>query len=277
VSLHFARFRSAQRGSVKKLKNRALLQGRPQAQVAPRSAIPLYQSLVEVLRKEILDGVHPVGSALPTEEDLQQRFSVSRFTVREAIRRLRETGLVRSRRGTPAVVLPSSTSESFVHHSASINDLVALAATTRFQVDTVKLIKIDANMSPKLRLPFGTEWLFAAGSRHANGIDPPVAAAQYYVNREFAAIGRLLHAHNGPIFSLIESMFAVSIVEVEQQIAAFTLPQTLAERFQVNPELAALEIMRTFRLEDGKIAQVTLNVYPASRFRHLMTMRRMKA
>ena len=37
-----------------------------------------------------------------------------------------------------------------------------------------------------------------------------------------------------------------------------------------------LEAHRTYRLADGKIAQVAVNTHPASRFRHSMTMRRTK-
>lgn len=50
-----------------------------------------YLQVARTLRKEIVDGVYPVGSQLPTEHELCQRFSVSRYTVREALRRLRKT------------------------------------------------------------------------------------------------------------------------------------------------------------------------------------------
>ena len=38
----------------------------------------------------------------------------------------------------------------------------------------------------------------------------------------------------------------------------------------------ALEVQRTYKLATGKIAQVAINTHPASRFRHSMTMRRVK-
>ncbi|MEO8262786.1 MAG: FCD domain-containing protein [Pseudolysinimonas sp.] len=44
-------------------------------------------------------GLVPPGQALPSERDLALRFSVSRDTVREAIRELSDTGYLRSRRG----------------------------------------------------------------------------------------------------------------------------------------------------------------------------------
>ena len=38
----------------------------------------------------------------------------------------------------------------------------------------------------------------------------------------------------------------------------------------------ALEVQRTYKLATGKVAQVAINTHPASRFRHSMTMRRVK-
>jgi DNA-binding FadR family transcriptional regulator len=58
-----------------------------------KSEEPLYLQVVRALKDEIVKGVHPVGSQLPTEEELCQRFSVSRYTVREALRLLREDHL----------------------------------------------------------------------------------------------------------------------------------------------------------------------------------------
>ena len=41
-----------------------------------------YLQVARTLRKEIVDGVYPVGSQLPTEHELCERFAVSRYTIR---------------------------------------------------------------------------------------------------------------------------------------------------------------------------------------------------
>jgi DNA-binding FadR family transcriptional regulator len=51
------------------------------------------------LMQTIRLGVVPPGNALPSERDLAVRFSVSRDTVREAIKELSDTGYLRPRRG----------------------------------------------------------------------------------------------------------------------------------------------------------------------------------
>jgi GntR family transcriptional regulator len=59
------------------------------------SPVPLYHQLAEDLRGQIERRSLPPGAALPTEEDLQRIYGVSRATVRQAVRQLSAAGLVR--------------------------------------------------------------------------------------------------------------------------------------------------------------------------------------
>lgn len=69
----------------------------------------LADRVAAVLTEEIRGGRWPVGSKLPTETTLVQELGVSRTVVREAISRLRTTGLVESRQGSGVFVLKPST------------------------------------------------------------------------------------------------------------------------------------------------------------------------
>jgi len=55
---------------------------------------PAYKLVFEAIERDILTGVLPEGSALPTETALSEQFGVNRSTVREGIRLLEQTGLV---------------------------------------------------------------------------------------------------------------------------------------------------------------------------------------
>ena len=256
--------------------------GPPKAGLPARASVnvrpdgPLYLQVVRALKDEIIGGVHPVGSQLPTEEELCERFSVSRYTVREALRRLREDGLVSSRQGAGTTVVPPRPTESFVHEVMSINDLVAFATDVRFAIEAIEMIEIDDKVAARTGIASGEQWLSVRGLRHTESSELPVCWTQVYINREFAAIGRLLQRHRGPIFHLIEDLFGQSIVEVHQEIAAALISAELADGLKAKAGTTALEVQRTYKLAAGKIAQVAINTRPASRFRHAMTMRRVK-
>ncbi|MEO8316832.1 MAG: GntR family transcriptional regulator [Bradyrhizobium sp.] len=249
---------------------------RTRAPAEVKSDEPLYLQVVRALKDEIVSGVHPVGAQLPTEEELGERFSVSRYTVREALRRLREDSLVSSRQGAGTIVVAPRPSDSYVHEVMSINDLVAFATGVRFAIDTIELIEIDDELALRTGIPNGENWLAVRGFRHTEGNELPVCYTEVYINRDFAAIGRLLQRHTGPIFHLIEDLFGQSIVEVHQEIAAALMSPALAAGLKAKTGATALEVQRTYKLATGKIAQVAINTHPASRFRHSMTMRRVK-
>lgn len=242
-----------------------------------RSGPPLYVQVARALKEEIVSGAYPVGSLLPTEEELCKRFSVSRYTVREALRLLRDDSLVSSRQGAGTVVIPPRVSGSDIHQVMSINDLMAFAGDTRFEIESIKMVAMDGKLAARTGLPGGEEWLEVRGYRHADGADAPVCWTEYYINRAFAAVGRLLQRHSGPIFPLIEDMFGLNVVEVHQQISATLIAPALAAGLKVREGSAALEVRRTYVTSDDRIAQVTINTHPASRFQHSMTMRRVKA
>ncbi|MCP5057594.1 MAG: FadR family transcriptional regulator [bacterium] len=63
-------------------------------------------TITDHLRGEILRGTYPAGGRLPPERELAQRLGANRSSVREALRKLEQSGLVEIRHGGGATVLP---------------------------------------------------------------------------------------------------------------------------------------------------------------------------
>ena len=233
-----------------------------------------YLQIARTLRKEIVDGVYPVGSQLPTEHQLCERFAVSRYTVREALRRLREDNLVASRPRAGTRVVPRPASSSYAQDVMSIDDLLAFAAGAQLNIESSAMVTIDDDLAARTGLEVGTQWLSVCGYRQPEGASVPLCRTEYYISRTFAAVGRLLQRHAGPIFPLIEDLFGVTVAELHQEIAAVLLSAELADGLGVEPGTAALQMRRTYKTSDGEIAQVTINTHLSSSFRYAMTMRR---
>jgi GntR family transcriptional regulator len=60
---------------------------------------PGYVQVAEELREEIRDGKLEPGTPMPSEPELAERFGLSRTTVRNAVKQLRDWGLVRTEQG----------------------------------------------------------------------------------------------------------------------------------------------------------------------------------
>ncbi|GAA2093740.1 FadR/GntR family transcriptional regulator [Streptomyces albiaxialis] len=67
----------------------------------PIQPVRAYQRVAEQIEERILGGELPPGSRLPAERELVKQFAVGRSTIREALRVLQSSGLIRSRPGDP--------------------------------------------------------------------------------------------------------------------------------------------------------------------------------
>ena len=63
------------------------------------SASPLYAQIMEQIGADILRGVYPPGSRIPAEAELENRYGVSRVTVRRALQELAASGLLERKQG----------------------------------------------------------------------------------------------------------------------------------------------------------------------------------
>jgi DNA-binding GntR family transcriptional regulator len=66
--------------------------------------IPQYRKIYELLRKHILDGVYQEGDILPSENELCRLHGITRPTVRQALAKLTNDGLIHKRQGKGSIV-----------------------------------------------------------------------------------------------------------------------------------------------------------------------------
>src|SRR5690606_5950314 len=95
---------------------------------------PRYRQLASALITDIRTDRIRVGDTMPGEHDLVDRFSVSRHTVREALRMLDDLGLIERRQGVGTVVRSRQTSESYLQKVRSPSELLKYPADARLSV-----------------------------------------------------------------------------------------------------------------------------------------------
>jgi GntR family transcriptional regulator len=249
------------------------------ARLMPRSTAdgaPLYRQVVQTLKQEIVSGVYPVDAQLPTESELTARFGVSRHTIREALRELRDAGLVASRQGFGTTVLRLGLPRPYVHEVASINDLIELANATRYEVRSSEIVVADRELAARVGGDVATKWLRIQGYRYAPTDKRAVCWTEVHVHGDFAGVARLLGRRPGPIYLLIEDLYGEAVAEVEQSIKAAEAPDAIAADLGVKARGSVVEVRRAYRLSSGVVAVVAENLYPLDRFHLSMTLRRSK-
>src|SRR6201993_5183520 len=94
--------------------------------VNPSIALPLYAQVESMLAASIADGTFPPGSRLPNEDELVQRYSVSRTTIRQTIQNLVRRGLVEIRRGKGTYVLEPKITQDLTELTGFVEDMKVL-------------------------------------------------------------------------------------------------------------------------------------------------------
>lgn len=244
-----------------------------QLRAADLAAGPLYQRLEAALRDAIAEGRHPVGTLLPAEAELCAHYGVSRHTVREALRRLVEAGLVERRQGAGTLVVAREPRLSFVQSMRSIDELFQYAAGTRFVIarrGMAPLAPEEAAMIPGARA--GTRWLRAEGIRiGAEG--RPICHVVALIHPRFAAIAPALPERSA-IYAMVEQRFGVAVAEVEQEVSAGLIPTGVLAMLGGKGRRVGMRFVRRYLDGEGGPMVVSINWHPADRFAYTMRLRR---
>lgn len=227
---------------------------------------PLYVALAQTLAGDIEGGRYAIGSTLPTEGELAQRYGVSRHTVRQALRELKEEGLLWSRPGIGTKVRARPESPRFFSGIHNISDLLQFVDATEMHVKSRREIVADAGFAELLHCAPGQAWSETNIVRKVPGNATPLCYLQAYLRPEYAgAIGRA-RVIKRPIYSLVEERYGVRIVEVLQEITAARLTPDMAQALKAEEGQAALRISRYYLDRQGAIVEVGIGHYPSGRY-----------
>ncbi len=126
---------------------------------------PRYAQIFNTLSKRMQAGKYPVDMRLPTESELCDEFNASRFTVREALRRLVEQGMVQRRQGAGSVVVSTTPQAQYVHSLSSLSDLFQFALDTHYDLLSIGQVILDARVAEDVGVASGERWHLVQGVR----------------------------------------------------------------------------------------------------------------
>ncbi|HQZ45456.1 MAG TPA: GntR family transcriptional regulator [Usitatibacteraceae bacterium] len=234
---------------------------------------PQYVLVAQSLMDDIAGGRYPVGSLLPAEFDLCTQFGVSRHTVREALRRLQERGLVTRQRGIGTCVKAARAEGRYVQSTSAIADLPRYVEDTRLVTTATQDVIADEALAERLPCPAGQRWVKVSCLRYAGKSKLPMALTEIYIHAAYGGIRKLVGAMKVPVHQLLESKYGVAIVEVAQEIRATAIGAADARRLGVKAGSAGLLVTRRYFGDNDRLVEVAVNLHPADRFSHSMSMR----
>jgi len=235
---------------------------------------PKYVQLAQALLNEIDSGVFKVGDQLPTEFDLCEQFGVSRFTAREALKRLVELGIVSRQARVGTIVIADKAQRNYRQQLGSVSDLYQYATDTSLRVERSDKESIDAQTARFLRCSVGEVWLHVHGRRYVGGNPLPIAYTEIWIAPPFRALQGLKGDLHQAVHSLIEDQFGEEVFTVEQEIHAVTLRAAMARELSSKPGAAGLKITRYYRNRRGELIECAVSTHAAERFTYSSVFKR---
>ena len=204
---------------------------------------PLYRQIKALILQALESGEWRPGQAIPSEQELAARFSVSQGTVRKAIDEMAADNLLVRKQGKGTYV-------------ASHNDPRALF---RF----LRLVPVDGELSSPQSIPLDC-WRAKAGQEASRmlAIEPgapiiivrrllkfankPVVIDEIYLPGEVfqGLTAETLQGWSGSLYSLFESRFGIRMIRAQERIRAVAADRGASEALKVPEGTPLLSVER---------------------------------
>jgi len=198
---------------------------------SPSTRLPLYVQVEDVLAARISSGALPVGTQLPSEEDLIREFNVSRTTIRATIQNLVRQGMVEIRRGRGTFVASPRIVQELTELTGFVEDMRVLGRLPTARVLSRKVVSAAPLVAEKLAVPAGTRVVQIQRVRLSDGV--PLSFDETYLPED---LGRRIITDdlaNEPIFTLLEERYDTPLVEAEYVLEAAAAEPAVAMALEI--------------------------------------------
>jgi DNA-binding FadR family transcriptional regulator len=227
--------------------------GMDTASAPPPDRLALPDQVVRQLLGAISGGEHPPGSRLPSEAELAARAEVSRLTLREAVKVLRDKGVVRVEQGRGTFVNPPELwspldPELLASRSALDGAAPGMFAAQLLEARTVVELGV-ARLAARRRAEEDVERMRATVEGMRAGSDSGDIEGYTTADRAFhealmtAARNPFLTALFEPIRTLVEQVRVTTACDLTMREKAIAAHGAILEAVAVGDEEAAVEAM----------------------------------
>ena len=230
---------------------------------APQS--PRYAQVAADLTHSVDTGWYAVGATLPSEAQLCKTYDISRFTAREALRRLEQAGLIERNRGRESRVIARRPPPAFVLSVQREADVLRYAEETSVRLSRSKR-KVSEKTIQELELGHDAEWIHFSGVRRDGGSGQPIGTTNVYLKAEYADAIKVDADVSAAIFDQVTSAHGLTMSHIDQVVSATVLPDLAARRLLCEPDEPALRIVRRFSAYETGLFEVSVSLHPATRF-----------
>lgn len=234
--------------------------------------LPRFHQLRLILRERLARGVYPAGLPLPGERLLAQEFGVARVTVRSALERLAEEGLVVRLRGKGTLPTPGGgASTPVLRRGGLLDNIVSMSLRTRVSVLDRALTPASASVAAALGMAIDTPVLRVLRVRKHRS--QPIAYTEVYLPARLAGAVERHTLQEVPMLVAL-ARAGVEVTSAEQVLGAVLAEPVAARALGVAPGTPVLRVTRIAYASDGAAVQYFVGLYHPERYEYHMRLSR---
>ncbi|QWE17197.1 GntR family transcriptional regulator [Polynucleobacter sp. AP-Nino-20-G2] len=235
-----------------------------------KDSLPLYKTLANVLAEHIRDGEWAVGSHLPSEAALCEKFKASRHTLRHALQVLEADGLVLRRQGAPTQVISRQKVRRFTQSFNSPIDILSYPRNTYRENIVEEFIELDKPLSEMIGGAVGSSWYHIGGIRKQQDSEQIIAWTDIYILPQFASLTSDPEHSQVMVFEQIEKKYGTRIDRAEVDVYAISASASLAKKLQLKARDPCLVIVRRYFDDQDKLFEITFTYHPENKYTYQM-------
>ncbi len=236
-----------------------------------RGGMPLYRQVASIIRAMARDGA--AGDMAFTEQELCERFGVSRTTVRQALQELAADGLVVRLQGKGTTVVAQKGGEkSSLWVFGSLEDMLAYGHETTYVLTEHGPAAPRGDVAGSLQVKPATSMYRFVGIRSMSGA--PFVLIETWLPYQIG-VQILPHLHgNSPITALLEDRLGIHVAQVEQMFGSAPAPRAVAHHIGLRPGRPVLLIRRVYFDAGDVPLGLSINYCNPERFQYRVRLKR---
>ena len=223
-----------------------------------KSFVPIYYQLQELLVGMIESGELKPGDKLPSENELVQKYDISRNTAQKAIRALVNWGLAQRIQGKGTFVCNKSVTLSITASLSLTSEIVGLNKVPHSHILQAKIIEDSYDIAQKLNVPKDTKIYIIQRIRSVD--DQPLMIQTSYIPITFLPNLLEKNLEDKSLFSMIMEEYGVKVDKASEIMRAVSVTKFEGEMLGIPEDSPAFLLQRITYLKDSSVFEYAKTV-----------------
>ena len=226
---------------------------------------PLHTQITEALRRQIQSTELKAGETFPSERELAERYSVSRMTVRQALRHLRQENLIYHERGVGTFVSSRKIDVHTRNLSGFSEEMLSRGLVPSSRVLKLKRESADENIAADLNLEAGAEVFHLERLRLAD--DEPMAFESTYLSAVLCPQLDQTDLTVNSLYKVLAENYNLPMHHAAESLEAAAANRFTARQLGVKTGAPVLVVHRVVFTESNQPIETAHTTYRADRYR----------